>query len=163
VWIRQLTKVILHSSLMMEAVRTSETSFDNNFTRQYNPEDSSEHHTRRRENLKSHTILPHIKNSVGIWSILKNLKSPQRFNRWTSLFRQVNEIGSLGYTALLYSVDRGVPSHRPDSCFYSASSWEHRNNSHFDYFVVVLFCLLINVPDVFWVNIRLVFLQLMTC
>jgi len=39
---------------MMEAVRTSETSVDNLFTRQYNPEDSSEHHTRRRENLKSH-------------------------------------------------------------------------------------------------------------
>jgi hypothetical protein len=37
-------------SLMMEAVHTSETSVDNNFTR---PEDSSEHHTRRRENLKS--------------------------------------------------------------------------------------------------------------
>jgi hypothetical protein len=32
----------------------SETSVDNHFTRQYNPEDSSEHHTRRRENLKSH-------------------------------------------------------------------------------------------------------------
>jgi hypothetical protein len=31
--------------LMMEAVRTSETSIDNHFTRQYNPEDSSEHHT----------------------------------------------------------------------------------------------------------------------
>jgi hypothetical protein len=30
------------SSLMMEAVRTSETSVDNNLTRQYNPEDSSE-------------------------------------------------------------------------------------------------------------------------
>jgi hypothetical protein len=29
--------------LMMEAVRTSETSVDNHFTRQYNPEDSSEH------------------------------------------------------------------------------------------------------------------------
>jgi hypothetical protein len=28
--------------------------FGNHFTRQYNPEDSSEHHTRRRENLKSH-------------------------------------------------------------------------------------------------------------
>jgi hypothetical protein len=28
---------------MMEAVRTSETSVDNYFTRQYNPEDSSEH------------------------------------------------------------------------------------------------------------------------
>jgi hypothetical protein len=27
---------------------------DNHFTQQYNPEDSSEHHTRRRENLKSH-------------------------------------------------------------------------------------------------------------
>jgi hypothetical protein len=39
---------------MMEAVRTSETSVDNYFTRQYNPEDSSEHHTRRRQNLKSH-------------------------------------------------------------------------------------------------------------
>jgi hypothetical protein len=37
-----------------EAVRTSETSVDNHFTRQYNPEDNSEHHTRRRENLKSH-------------------------------------------------------------------------------------------------------------
>jgi hypothetical protein len=40
---------------MMEAARTSETSVDNHFTRQYNPEDSSEHHTRRRENFKSHT------------------------------------------------------------------------------------------------------------
>jgi hypothetical protein len=41
---------------MMEAVRTSETSVDNNFTRQYIPEDNSEHHTRRRENLKSHNL-----------------------------------------------------------------------------------------------------------
>jgi hypothetical protein len=41
----------------MEAVRTSETSVDNHFTRQYNPEDSSEHHTRRLENLKSHMDL----------------------------------------------------------------------------------------------------------
>jgi hypothetical protein len=41
----------------MEAVRTSETSVDNHFTRQYIPEDNSEHHTRRRENLKSHIIL----------------------------------------------------------------------------------------------------------
>jgi hypothetical protein len=38
----------------MEAVRTSETSVDNHFTWQYIPEDNSEHHTRRRENLKSH-------------------------------------------------------------------------------------------------------------
>jgi hypothetical protein len=41
----------------MEAVRTSETSVDNYFTRQYIPEDNSEHHTRRRENLKSLTAL----------------------------------------------------------------------------------------------------------
>jgi hypothetical protein len=39
---------------MMEAVRTSETSVDNHFTRQYIPEENSERHTRRRENLKSH-------------------------------------------------------------------------------------------------------------
>jgi hypothetical protein len=42
------------SSLMMDAVRTSETSVENHFTRKYMPEDNSEHHTRRRENLKSH-------------------------------------------------------------------------------------------------------------
>jgi hypothetical protein len=42
----------------MEAVRTSETSVDNHFTRQYIPEDNSEHHTRRRENLKSHKSSP---------------------------------------------------------------------------------------------------------
>jgi hypothetical protein len=41
-------------SEVMEEVRTSETSVDNLFTWQYNAEDSSEHHTRRRENLKSH-------------------------------------------------------------------------------------------------------------
>jgi hypothetical protein len=39
---------------MMEAARTSETSVDNYFTRQYIPEDKSELHARRRENLKSH-------------------------------------------------------------------------------------------------------------
>jgi hypothetical protein len=40
--------------LMMEAARISETSVDNCFTRQYIPEDKSELHARRRENLKSH-------------------------------------------------------------------------------------------------------------
>jgi hypothetical protein len=32
--------------MMMEAVRTSETSVDNHFTRQYIPEDNSEQHLR---------------------------------------------------------------------------------------------------------------------
>jgi hypothetical protein len=45
---------------MMEAVRTSETSVDNHFTRQSIPEDNSEHHTRRRENLKSHRHKTHL-------------------------------------------------------------------------------------------------------
>jgi hypothetical protein len=32
------------TALLMKAVRTSETSVDNYFTRQYIPEDNSEHH-----------------------------------------------------------------------------------------------------------------------
>jgi hypothetical protein len=43
-------------ALIMEAARTSETSVDNYFTRKYIPEDKSELHTRRRENLKSHKM-----------------------------------------------------------------------------------------------------------
>jgi hypothetical protein len=39
---------------MMKAVSTAESEVDNYFTRQYIPEDKSELHTRRRENLKSH-------------------------------------------------------------------------------------------------------------
>jgi hypothetical protein len=42
------------TALMMGAAHTSETSVDYYFTQQYLPEDNSEHHTRRRENLKSH-------------------------------------------------------------------------------------------------------------
>jgi hypothetical protein len=40
---------------MMEAVRTSETSVDNHFTRQYNPEDNSEHHLNSKLLLKIKT------------------------------------------------------------------------------------------------------------
>jgi hypothetical protein len=46
-------------ALMMEAARTSETSVDNYFTRQYIPEDKSELNTRRRENLKSYLLFNH--------------------------------------------------------------------------------------------------------
>jgi hypothetical protein len=42
---------------MMETARTYETSVDDYFTRQYILEDSSELHTRRRENLKSHVTI----------------------------------------------------------------------------------------------------------
>jgi hypothetical protein len=60
---------------MMEAVRTSETSVDNHFTRQYNPEDSSEHHTRRRENLKSHitALLDNVRKVGGFFFFFAEL------------------------------------------------------------------------------------------
>jgi hypothetical protein len=48
--LKRRSTVILRSSLMMEAARTSETSVDSYFTRQYIPEDNSELHTRRRVN-----------------------------------------------------------------------------------------------------------------
>jgi hypothetical protein len=41
----QSTATLHYSSLMMEAARTSETSVDTYFTRQYIPEDNSELHT----------------------------------------------------------------------------------------------------------------------
>jgi hypothetical protein len=53
-WMLTEVSEVRAASIMMETARTSETSVDNHFTRQYNPEDSSEHHTRRRENLKIH-------------------------------------------------------------------------------------------------------------
>jgi hypothetical protein len=59
---------------MMETARTSETSADNYFTRQYIPEDNSELHTRRRENLKSHTakiLLILKKDSISLTKITK--------------------------------------------------------------------------------------------
>jgi hypothetical protein len=38
-------------------VRTASVIREHHFTRQYIPEDNSEHHTRRRENLKSHILI----------------------------------------------------------------------------------------------------------
>jgi hypothetical protein len=49
---------------MMKAARTSETSADNHFTRKYIPEDKSELHTRRRENLKSHMRWEYLFNNI---------------------------------------------------------------------------------------------------
>jgi hypothetical protein len=56
--------------MMMEAVRTSETSVDNYFTRQCIPEDNSEHHTRRRENLKSRIDSLVTKSEIKLGSYL---------------------------------------------------------------------------------------------
>jgi hypothetical protein len=71
---------------MMEAVRTSETSVDNHFTRQYIPEDNSEHHTRRHENLKSHinksTDLPQILVWLVSCSRYQDVHLNYRFWKW---------------------------------------------------------------------------------
>jgi hypothetical protein len=56
--------------MMMEAARTSETSVDNYFTRQYIPQDNSEPHTRRRENLKSHISYKITKYVILIQEVL---------------------------------------------------------------------------------------------
>jgi hypothetical protein len=45
---------------MIDAARTSETSVDNYFTQQYIPEDNSEPHACRRENLKSQLLFSYI-------------------------------------------------------------------------------------------------------
>jgi hypothetical protein len=44
----------------MEAARTSETSVDNHFTRQYNPEDSSEHEKITSSQAYKYVIKPFI-------------------------------------------------------------------------------------------------------
>jgi hypothetical protein len=46
----------LHHQGCVAQARSSETSVDSYFTRQYIPEDKSELHIRRRENLKSQTL-----------------------------------------------------------------------------------------------------------
>jgi hypothetical protein len=68
---------------MMEAARTSETSVDNYFTRQYIPEDKSELHTHCRENLKSHKTSS-IEKICAIMHCAIQL--PQRYSRHCKLF-----------------------------------------------------------------------------
>jgi hypothetical protein len=53
---------------MMEAVRTSETSVDNHFTRQYNPEDNSEHHIRY-VIVKIIIFIPDDGGSTHLWNV----------------------------------------------------------------------------------------------
>jgi hypothetical protein len=60
-------------ALMMDAARTFETSVENYFTRQYIPEDKSELHTRRRENLKSH-----LKFFLQIFLLKHSIRRPKK-------------------------------------------------------------------------------------
>jgi len=67
-------------ALMMEAVRTSEMSVNFNMTtRRYIPEDNRLH-TRRRENLKSHTVIVYFK--CRLLSI---------FNDWNNFHKTYNQ------------------------------------------------------------------------
>jgi hypothetical protein len=50
-----------------------QTSVDNNFTRHYIPEDNSEHHTRRRENLKSQNLSIFLSHGFDINAALPNI------------------------------------------------------------------------------------------
>jgi hypothetical protein len=60
-----------YSSLMMEAARTSETSVDNHFTRQYNPEDSSENQVHSATTYTS-SYYPTCRVKQGFCIILQN-------------------------------------------------------------------------------------------
>jgi hypothetical protein len=69
----------------MEAARTSETSVDNYFTRQYIPEHKSELHTRRRKNLKSHMLNVINAYRLGIYRVVQNTVLMVKFNCSTDL------------------------------------------------------------------------------
>jgi hypothetical protein len=73
-----LSSGIYCSSLIMEAVRTSETSVDNHFTRQYIPEDNSEHQDRYLPRLLavSSNIYIRVLNNTIICRYNKDLKPP---------------------------------------------------------------------------------------
>jgi hypothetical protein len=66
---------------MMEAVRTSETSVDNHSTRQYNPEDSSEHH----QFLLLGTLFYYAFSVTGLYSIadIPVFETILNTGRWT--------------------------------------------------------------------------------
>jgi hypothetical protein len=65
------------------------------FTRQYIPEDNSEHHTRRRENLKSH-------NALLIFHVIYIRLVGQRHRQGTDQLHQVSNQGSVIYFLLNY-------------------------------------------------------------
>jgi hypothetical protein len=90
---------------MMEAVRTSETSVDNHFTRQYNPEDNSEHHTRRRENLKSHKC-KYVSCSVEVGMKLLNIETPVTRNFIPQILLSVQDFyfHKVGYTSYVEGI-----------------------------------------------------------
>jgi hypothetical protein len=110
---------------MMEAVRTSETSVDNNFTRQYMTEDNSEHHTRRSENLKSHTEGKDIYQTGFLamkFEVLKALKLlfwvvlPSVLVKGHRRFREVFSCIFRHSSDTLLATYKATPRHNPEDC-----------------------------------------------
>jgi hypothetical protein len=66
------------SSLMMEAVRTSETSVDNYFTRQYIPEDNSENSQMFKMYTTNSNIVDNDVHQIGRRSVLLLMNSGTR-------------------------------------------------------------------------------------
>jgi hypothetical protein len=95
--------------MMMEAVRTSETSVDNHFKRQYIPEDNSEHHIRRRENLKSH-----IYDLLFINSDFPRLHSHVLINPRENKFCPAQNLGPF--------IERHIPRAAPGSTVHKPNS-----------------------------------------
>jgi hypothetical protein len=54
---------------IIRALPPSNPALEKLFTRQYNPEDNSEYHTRRRENLKSYIQLPNYTTIIAEFNI----------------------------------------------------------------------------------------------
>jgi len=73
-----IIRAMIIIALMMEAVRTSETSVNFNVTtRRYIPEDSKLH-TRRRENLKSHKGNDYSGGQIRLFRSNRKPKTKQR-------------------------------------------------------------------------------------
>jgi hypothetical protein len=82
----------------MEAACTSETLFDNYFTRQYIPEDKSELHTRHRENLNSYKF------NIWWFNAIHRSFIPEASNAFMSFLlysKQLAYHGCLGYNGTL--------------------------------------------------------------
>jgi hypothetical protein len=90
------------ASLMMKAARTSETSVDNYFTRQYIPEDNSELHTRRRENLKSHKWLISGIHKPTVLHTCHEVRTLQLKSHWSDLCESESDLR----VTLCYFFDR---------------------------------------------------------
>jgi hypothetical protein len=74
------------TALLMEAIRTSETSiYSNENTRRYIPEGSNLH-TRRRENLKSHTKCTVNCKVLGLCMLKENVFCGKMIKVWRTAF-----------------------------------------------------------------------------